>query len=94
MGAALAFYTLFSLAPLLVLVIAIAGLAIGHDQAQQLLLSEVSGLLGETGARGVKSLHHDVFEKIPPYWFRGPRRPPEVLRATQDAPTPRPRRSG
>jgi membrane protein len=56
MGAALAFYTLFSLAPLLVLVIAIAGLAIGHDQAQQLLLSEVSGLLGETGARGVKSL--------------------------------------
>jgi membrane protein len=56
MGAALAFYTLFSLAPLLVLVIAIAGLAIGHDRAQQLLLSEISGLLGETGARGVKSL--------------------------------------
>jgi membrane protein len=56
MGAALAFYTLFSLAPLMVLVIAIAGVAIGHDRAQQLLLSELSGLLGETGALGIKSV--------------------------------------
>ncbi|HSN19056.1 MAG TPA: YihY/virulence factor BrkB family protein [Usitatibacter sp.] len=56
MGAALAFYTLFSLAPLLVLVIATAGLVIGHDRAQELLLSEISGLLGDTGAQGVKSL--------------------------------------
>jgi membrane protein len=56
MGAALAFYTLFSLAPVLVLAIAIAGFVIGHDRAQQLLLSELSGLLGETGAQGVKSV--------------------------------------
>ena len=56
MGAALAFYTLFSLAPVLVLAIAIAGLAIGHDHAQRLLLSELSGLLGDTGAQGVKSV--------------------------------------
>jgi len=56
MGAALAFYTLFSLAPILVLAIAIAGLVIGHDAAQRLLLSEMSGLLGDTGAQGVKSL--------------------------------------
>lgn len=56
MGAALAFYTLFSLAPILVLAIAIAGAVIGHDRAQQLLLTELSGLLGETGAQGVKSV--------------------------------------
>ncbi|HEX3097106.1 MAG TPA: YihY/virulence factor BrkB family protein [Usitatibacter sp.] len=56
MGAALAFYTLFSLAPLLVLAIAIAGFVIGHDAAQELLMRELSGLLGETGARGVKSV--------------------------------------
>jgi membrane protein len=56
MGAALAFYTLFSLAPLLVLVIAIAGLVIGHDAAQQLVLAQLSGLLGDTGAQGVKSV--------------------------------------
>jgi membrane protein len=56
MGAALAFYTLFSLAPLLVLVIAIAGLVIGHDAAQQLVLTQLSGLLGDAGAQGVKSV--------------------------------------
>ena len=56
MGAALAFYTLFSLAPLLVLVIAITGLVIGHDAAQQLVLAQLSGLLGDTGAQGVKSV--------------------------------------
>ncbi len=56
MGAALAFYTLFSLAPLMVLVIAIAGFVIGHDRAQQLLLTQISGLLGPTGAQGVKSV--------------------------------------
>lgn len=56
MGAALAFYTLFSLAPLLVLVIAIAGLVVGRDEAQRQLLAEMSGLLGDTGAQGVKSL--------------------------------------
>ncbi len=56
MGAALAFYTLFSLAPTLVLAITIAGFVIGQDQAQQLLMSQLSGLLGDTGAQGVKSL--------------------------------------
>jgi len=56
MGAALAFYTLFSLAPLLVLVIAIAGLVIGHDAAQELVMAQVSGLLGDTGAKGVQSV--------------------------------------
>lgn len=56
MGAALAFYTLFSLAPVLVLAITVAGLVIGHDPAQKLLMTQLSGLLGETGAQGVKSL--------------------------------------
>jgi len=54
MGAALAFYSLLSMAPLLVLVITIAGLAIGRDEAQALLMTQLSGLLGDTGAEGVK----------------------------------------
>jgi membrane protein len=54
MGAAVAFYTLLSMAPLLVLVIALAGLFIGRDEAQQLLMSQMSGLLGDTGAEGVR----------------------------------------
>ena len=53
MGAALAFYSLLSMAPLLVLVITIAGLFIGADRAQDLLMTQLSGLLGDTGAEGV-----------------------------------------
>ena len=54
MGAALAFYTLLSMAPLLVLVITLAGFVIGRDQAQVVLMTQLSGLLGDTGAEGVK----------------------------------------
>jgi len=56
MGAALAFYSLLSMAPLLVLVITVAGLVIGRDEAQALLFTQLSGLLGETGAEGVRTL--------------------------------------
>ena len=56
MGAAVAFYSLLSMAPLLMLVITIAGLAIGHDRAQELLMTQLAGLLGDTGAEGVKTM--------------------------------------
>ena len=56
MGAALAFYTLFSMAPLLLLVIAIAGLVIGADTARGLIDTQLAGLLGEKGAQAVASV--------------------------------------
>jgi membrane protein len=56
MGAALAFYTLFSMAPLLLLAIAIAGLVIGSDTARDLLMNQLADLLGEQGAQAVKSI--------------------------------------
>jgi membrane protein len=56
MGAALAFYSLLSMAPLMVLVITIAGLVIGRDEAQALLFTQLSGLLGDTGAEGVRTV--------------------------------------
>ena len=56
MGAAVAFYSLLSMAPLLIMVITLVGLVIGRDEAQQLLLTQLSGLLGEAGAEGVKGL--------------------------------------
>ena len=56
LGAALAFYSLLARAPLLMLVITIAGLAIGRDHAQEVLFTQLSGLLGDTGAEGVKSM--------------------------------------
>jgi membrane protein len=55
-GAALAFYTLFSLAPILVLVIAVAGLFYGHEAAQGQLLDELRGLVGAQGAETIQAI--------------------------------------
>jgi membrane protein len=60
MGAALAFYSLLSLAPLLIVVTAIAGLVLGHDEAERLLMTQVSGLLGENGAKGIQTILDSV----------------------------------
>jgi membrane protein len=56
MGAALAFYTLFSMAPLLLLVIAIAGLVIGADTARALIFDQLEILLGPKGATAVQAV--------------------------------------
>ncbi len=53
MGAALAFYTLFSMAPLLLLAIAIAGLVIGTDTAREMVMNQLSTLLGTQGASAI-----------------------------------------
>ncbi len=63
MGAALAFYSLLSMAPLLILVITVAGLVIGRDEAQALLFTQLSGLLGDTGAEGVKDVLENAGDK-------------------------------
>lgn len=54
MGAALAFYTLFSLAPVLVLVLAIAGWFYGPQAAQGELLAQLRGLVGPQGAEAIQ----------------------------------------
>lgn len=56
MGAALSYYTLFSIAPLLLIVIAIAGLIFGADAARGEILAQLSGLMGQEGARAVENL--------------------------------------
>jgi membrane protein len=56
MGAALAYYTVFSLAPLLIIVIAIAGLIFGEDAARGAIVQQLSGLMGAEGARTVQDL--------------------------------------
>ena len=55
-GAAIAFYTVTSLAPLLLLVIAIAGLAIGRDVARAGVIDQLAGLVGPQGADLIKSI--------------------------------------
>jgi membrane protein len=56
MGAALAFYTVFSLAPVLIIAISVAGLAFGQKAAEGELSRQLQGLLGETGARAVQAI--------------------------------------
>jgi membrane protein len=56
MGAALAFYTLFSMAPLLLLAIAIAGLVIGSDVASGLLMDQINSLMGEKAGAAIQAV--------------------------------------
>jgi membrane protein len=56
LAAALAYYTTFSLAPLLVLIIAIAGLIGGHDAAQSQVMAQVQDLLGTKGREFVQGM--------------------------------------
>lgn len=55
LGAALSYYTVFSLAPLLLLVISIAGLAFGRQAAEGRMFGELSGLLGADTAHLIQS---------------------------------------
>jgi membrane protein len=55
-GAALAFYTVFSLAPILILSIAIAGLFFGQEAARGEIFEQVSGLLGPDAARAIQAM--------------------------------------
>jgi membrane protein len=56
LGAALAYYTIFSLAPLLIIVIAVAGLVFGQTQAQDALLGQMRGLIGSEGADMIQTM--------------------------------------
>ncbi len=60
MGAALAYYTLFSIAPLLLIVISIAGLVYGEDAARGAIFDQLSGLIGNEGAAAVQGLLKSV----------------------------------
>jgi membrane protein len=62
MGAALAYYTLFSLAPLLLIAIAIAGLVFGQDAARGEIVAQLRDLMGDDGASAVQALLQNVSE--------------------------------
>ena len=56
LGAALAYYTVFALAPTIVIVIAVAALILGHEAAQGEILQQIRDLVGEQGAKAVESM--------------------------------------
>ncbi len=65
MGAALAYYTMFSLAPLLLIVIAIAGLVFGQDAARGEIEAQLRSLMGEGSALAVQELLTSVRRPAP-----------------------------
>lgn len=63
MGAALAYYTIFSLAPLLLIVIAVAGLVFGPDAVRGEIVQQLGGLIGRDGATAVQGLLKSASER-------------------------------
>ncbi len=56
MGAAISYYTVFSLAPLLVIVIAVAGAVFGREAVQGQIVAQLGDLVGQEGATLVQNL--------------------------------------
>ena len=56
MGAALSYYTLFSLAPLLLIVISVAGMVFGRDAAQGAVLAQLGSIMGPEGAIAIEGM--------------------------------------
>jgi membrane protein len=56
LGAALAFYTILSLSPLVIIVVALAGLVFSRSTAQAHILSQVQGMIGQDGGKAVESM--------------------------------------
>ncbi len=55
LAAALAYYTIFSLAPLLIIAIAIAGAVFGEEAARGEIVGQISGLVGKEGAKFIET---------------------------------------
>jgi membrane protein len=60
LGAAVAFYTVFSLAPLLLIAIAIAGLVFGQETAQGQIIGQIRDLVGEDSAKTIQDILENV----------------------------------
>jgi len=56
MGAALAYYTLFAIAPLLIIAIVVAGLVFGQEAARGEIVAQIQDLIGREGAIAVQGL--------------------------------------
>jgi membrane protein len=55
MGAALAYYTLFALAPILIVVVAVGGMVFGPEAVRGEIVGQIGGLVGRDGALAIQS---------------------------------------
>lgn len=63
LSSSLSYYTLFSLAPLLIIVIAIAGFAFGHEAAQNQIVETIQGMIGRDSAEAIQQMIQNASEK-------------------------------
>jgi membrane protein len=56
MGAAISYYTVFSIAPLLLIVISVAGLVLGSEAASGKIFAQLEGMLGPEGAAAIQGM--------------------------------------
>jgi len=56
LGAALAFYTIFAIAPLFIIVLAVAGFFFGEDAARHQLFNELNGLIGQKSGEAIEAV--------------------------------------
>ena len=64
MGAAIAFHTVTSIAPVLLIVIAVAGLAFGREAAQNAIIGQLSDLMGQQTAEVIQSAVASAASKL------------------------------
>jgi membrane protein len=67
-GAAIAFYTVTSIAPVLLIVIAIAGLVFGRDAAENAIIEQLSGLMGHQTAEVLQAAVANAASKTSGIW--------------------------
>lgn len=70
LGAALSFYTLFSLAPVLIVAVSTAGIVFGQKAAEGKILQQFQGLLGTTGATEIQEIIQSMNQPALGIWPR------------------------
>ncbi len=63
LGAAIAFYTMFAIAPLLVIAIALAGYVFGVEAARGQIVEQIRGMVGDTSARAIQTMIESASNK-------------------------------
>ena len=63
-GASIAYFTLFSLAPVLLVVIAVAGMAFGREAAQGAVVDQLSGLMGRDTAAALQAMIRSASDRL------------------------------
>ncbi len=56
LGASLAFYSMLSIGPLLLIAVSVTGLIISHDQAGRYIIEQIRGLVGADGAKALEAV--------------------------------------